>query len=184
MILVKRVTDLIELEGIRKLQEENLKRNISEWEAEQQGFVTAEYSMKFLNQMHDAGPSIIAKDGEAVVGYALVAEKSIRHFHPLLADLFNTIDKTHYRNELLKDTDYVVVGQLCVHRKYRGQGLVPSMYDYFKDSLENEFDCCITDVASNNPRSLKAHLKCGFQVIDTLKYGGLSWDIVLWNWRG
>jgi L-amino acid N-acyltransferase YncA len=38
-------------------------------------------------------------------------------------------------------------------------------------------------VAKDNPRSLKAHQKKGFQVIDSLSYGGIGWDIVLWDWN-
>jgi L-amino acid N-acyltransferase YncA len=41
----------------------------------------------------------------------------------------------------------------------------------------------ITDVAQANTRSLNAHKKSGFQVIDTLVYAGIGWDIVLWDWR-
>lgn len=182
MITVKRVTEFSELEGIKKLQQENLKINLTEEDVVTQGFVTAEYSLDFLEKMHRAGPSIIAKDNGLVVGYALVTTKSIRHEHDLLGDLFNAIDKLHYKNQLLKDARYVVVGQLCVSKNYRGMGLVPQMYRQYKTSLSDRFDYCITDVAKDNPRSLKAHLKSGFQVIDTLIYGGLGWDIVLWDW--
>ena len=117
-----------------------------------------------------------------MVGYALVALKSIRHQHDLLGDLFSAIDKLEYKNQLMKNSPYVVVGQLCVARNYRGQGLVQQMYQHFKNCLSGEFDYCLTDVAQDNPRSLKAHIKCGFQVIDTLNYGGIGWDIVLWDW--
>jgi hypothetical protein len=30
---------------------------------------------------------------------------------------------------------------------------------------------------------LKAHIKTGFQVIHSIGYGGLEWDVVLWDWR-
>jgi ribosomal protein S18 acetylase RimI-like enzyme len=183
MILIKRVTCFSELEGIKSLQQENLKKNLTDRETESQGFVTAEYSIEFLQTLHQAGPSIIAKDMDQVVGYALVALKSIRHQHDLLSDLFNAIDKIEYNNQALKNSKYVVVGQLCVARNYRGLGLVHQMYQQFKTSLSNEFDYCITDVARENPRSLKAHEKIGFQVIDTLEYGGLGWHIILWDWN-
>ena len=77
----------------------------------------------------------------------------------------------------------MVVGQLCIQKEYRGLGLVQQIYQYFQKSLEGEFDYCITDVAKDNPRSLKAHMKAGFTVIETLTYAGSSWDIVLWNWN-
>ena len=139
--------------------------------------------MTFLEKMHGESPSIIAKADDQVVGYALVSVKAIRHDHDLLGDLFNTIDQITYHHQLLKDSPYVVVGQLCVSKNFRGLGLVQQMYQHFKNCLSTEFDYCITDIAKNNPRSLKAHLKSGFQVIDTLQYGGMGWDIVLWDWN-
>jgi ribosomal protein S18 acetylase RimI-like enzyme len=179
---IKLVTDLSELKGIKNLQEENLRKNLSDREAEAQGFVTVEYSIEFLQTLHEESPSVIAKDGRQVVGYALVALKSIRHQHDLLADLFNCIDKIEYNKQPLRDSNYVVAGQLCVAKNYRGLGLVQKMYQHFKTSLSGEFDYCLTDIAENNPRSLKAHIKTGFQIVDTLNYGGIGWNIVLWDW--
>jgi ribosomal protein S18 acetylase RimI-like enzyme len=183
MITIKRVTDFSELEGIRKLQEDNLKRNLSGNEAETEGFVTAEYTIEFLETLHKAAPSIIAKDDDQVVGFALVATKSVRHQHELLSDLFNSIDHISFNDISLKEARYVVVGQLCVAKNYRGRGLVQQMYRQYKNSLSGEYDYCITDVAENNPRSLRVHLNSGFQVVDTIPYGGLKWNIVLWDWN-
>jgi ribosomal protein S18 acetylase RimI-like enzyme len=182
MVIIKRVSTISELEGIKQLQQDNLKANLSPGESETEGFVTAEYSMDFLQKMHQAGASIIAKDGELVVGYALVAHPSIRHEHELLDDLFNAIDQTQWQGKLLQESKYVVVGQLCVSKFYRGMGLVNRMYDYYKECLSGEFDYCLTDIVQNNQRSLKAHRKAGFQVVNTLDYGGSMWDIVLWQW--
>ena len=183
MITIKLVTEHSELEGIKKLQQENLKKNLADQEAETEGFVTAEYTMEFLERMHNEKPSVIAKDGDLIAGYALAAVKAIRYEHELLVDLFDTIDKTHYQNRLLKDSNYIVVGQLCVSKNYRGLGLVYQMYQHFRKTLAPDFDYCITDVAKNNPRSLKVHLKSGFVVIDELQYGGVGFDIVLWDWN-
>ena len=183
MIRIKLVSDFSELEGIKTLQDQNLKKNLSNADTEAEGFVTAEYSIEFLQTLHQQSPSIIAKDEALVVGYALVALKSIRYQHELLADLFDNIDKIEYKGQLLKKSNYVVVGQLCVAKNYRGVGLVQQMYQHFKTSLSEKYNYCLTDIAENNPRSLKAHLKTGFQVVDTLHYGGIQWDIVLWDWN-
>jgi ribosomal protein S18 acetylase RimI-like enzyme len=183
MIIIKAVTEYSELEGIKKLQQENLKKNLSDHEAEKEGFVTAEYTMEFLEKMHDECPSVIAKDGNLVVGYVLAAVKAIRHQHELLGNLFDSIDKILYHGHPLKDANYVVVGQLCVSKNYRGIGLPRQLYQNYKNYLSHDFDCCITDVAKNNPRSLKAHLKSGFIVVADLQYKGSGWDIVLWDWK-
>lgn len=183
MIEIKRVTIYEELTGIKALQVANLKSNLSSEEKFNEGFLTAEYSMSFLNQMHLEESSIIAKDGDAVVGYALVATQSIRHEHPLLASLFNVIDTLKINDGLFKDFNYVVVGQLCVAKRYRGQGLVQKMYNYYRESLFDKYQFCITDVNEKNIRSLKAHIKTGFNVIDQVNYGGDKWQIIAWDWR-
>jgi len=93
-MIIKRVDSITELEGIKNLQQENLKANLSDVESEAEGFVTAEYTLDFLRIMHEAEPSVIAKDGDVIAGYALVAVKSIASQHKLLDHLFSTIDET------------------------------------------------------------------------------------------
>ena len=133
--------------------------------------------------MNASSSAIIAKDGDKVVGYALVVTKDIRKGHKLIEGLFDAIDACEYNGKLLRDVNYVVVGQLCVAKEYRGQDLVQKLYGHFRDCLSIEFTYLVTDVAKANVRSLKAHKKRGFQVINELTYGGFGWDIVLWDWN-
>jgi ribosomal protein S18 acetylase RimI-like enzyme len=183
MITIKRVSSKDELNAIAELQHLNLRQNISTEEALGQGFLTAEYSMDVLEGMHAQEPAIIAMDGNTLAGYALVATKSTRNSHPLLADLFAAIDRLEYKNTPLKGLNYVVVGQLCVAREFRGQGLVSKLYNQFRDSLAGNYIYCVTDVATTNQRSLNAHSKAGFTVINHTEYAGVGWEVVLWNWR-
>lgn len=183
MIEITRVSSPSDIIGIRDLQALNLKQNISAEEAIDKGFLTAAFTIEYLQEMNVASPSIIAKVGEKVVGYALVATKAIRNGHDLLEDLFDAIDQSEYKGKLLKDVNYVVVGQLCVAKEYRGQDLVQKLYGHFRDCLSKEFTYLVTDIVQANTRSLKAHKKRGFQVINELIYGGFKWDIVLWDWK-
>jgi ribosomal protein S18 acetylase RimI-like enzyme len=182
-IEIKLVETEAELQGIRDLQEVNLPKNLSVEEASREGFVTASYTLDFLRVMHRAHPSVIAKEGEAVVGYALVATQAVRQHHDLLNGLFNEIDAIIYRGRPIKERNYVVVGQLCVGKGYRAMGLAKSMYDHFRACLSDQFDSCLTDVVQSNVRSLRAHEKTGFQVVGTLEYGGVGWDVVMWDWK-
>ena len=178
-----RVSSPIEIIGIRDLQALNLKQNITTEEAIDQGFLTAAYTIEYLQEMNSTSPSIIAKNGDKVVGYALVVTKDNRKGHGLVESLFDAIDECEYNGKLLRDVNYVVVGQLCVAKEYRGQDLVQKLYGHFRDCLSNKFTYLVTDVAHANVRSLKAHKKRGFQVINELMYGGFGWDIVLWDWN-
>lgn len=176
--LAKTSEELIE---VIALQQANLRKNISKNEAETQGFLMAEYDLDFLEMLHKNSPGILAKDGEKVVGYSLVALPETAGHHPLLADLVENIERCLYNGKSV--TNYAIVAQLCVSKDYRGQDLVQKLYGGFQEHYASRFDFCVTDVAQANARSLKAHQKRGFQVIDTLSYGGIGWDIVLWDWN-
>ena len=183
MIEIVHVSSDVELDGIRLLQRENLRKLIGETEAGKEGFLTAEYPLETLQQMHQFQASIIAKDGDKIAGYVIVTTKDSYGQHPLLDSLFDSIDALNYNGDSLKNINYILVGQLCVGKAYRGIGLVQKMYTYYQQCLSKEYQYLITDVAQENPRSIKAHLKTGFNIIHTIEYGGIGWDIVLWDWR-
>ena len=179
MLQIKLVSIDNEIPQIKSLQEKNLRQHLTNKEAAEQGFLTASYSLEYLKEMNAAFPSVIAKDGELVVGYAMITTHAVRDGHDLLKDLFNNIDRCRFEGRLLRDASYVVVGQLCVAKEYRGLNLVSKMYDFFADAVRDRYDYIATDVDCDNHRSLKAHAKAGFQVIDSLVYGGKKWDIVI-----
>jgi GNAT superfamily N-acetyltransferase len=183
-ITICRVSIPEELEGIKALQTRNLKSVLDPEEISGQGFVTASYSPALLQQMHEAEPSVIAKAGDQVVGYALASTRSIYGSHPLLDDLFDQADRHMYRGRLLKESNYIIMGQICVDKSYRGKGLVQAMYARFREEMSGSYEYCICDIDRGNPRSLKAHLKTGFRIIGSLSFGGSIWDLVLWDWHG
>ena len=172
-----------DLEGIRLLQQQNLKHLLPREEALREGFTTAVYTLDFLQEMHGLHPSVVARSEGQVVGYALVAFPELRHGHPLLDDLFGKLDAIRFGGRLLCNSHYVVVGQLCVGKDFRGMGLVQAMYGLFREGLSDRFEYCACDVDRENQRSLKAHLRTGFEVVDALEYGGALWDVMVWDWR-
>lgn len=184
MVQIKRVDTEEEIVGIKDLQMRNHKSILSQEEMSSQGFVTAEYSIDFLKKMNEAEPSVIAVDAQGqVVGYAIASPKSIMGYHSFLDELFIAADELNIQGIEGKNLNYILVGQLCVAKSHRGQGLVKAMYDYFRHILSPKYDCVITDVDIKNPRSLKAHLKAGYQIVETKTYGGLSWNVVFQDWR-
>lgn len=181
MITLQLVKSQEEMKGVLALQQANLRNNITQEEAETQGFLMAEYDLDFLELLNQKSPGIIAKDGEKVVGYSLVALPETARQHPLLADLVQNIERCIFDGNPVEN--YAIVAQLCVSKEYRGQDLVQKLYGSFREHYANRYTYCVTDVAQANHRSLKAHQKRGFQVIDTLEYGGIGWNIVLWDWN-
>ena len=73
MLSATTVTSEKELTKILQLQEKYLVSNITDsGELKSQGFLTVQHTHELLQQMHSLAPSIIIKDGDEVVAYALV----------------------------------------------------------------------------------------------------------------
>lgn len=183
MPVIKLVETTDELIRLKKLQTSNLRKLIGEEVAMKEGFVTSEYSLELLQAMHEIHPSIIAKEGDEVVGYVIVTNKEVYGAHPELDHLFNTLDKISYEGNLLKNSTYILVGQLCVGLGYRGLGLVYKMYNYYKEILSHRYTYLVTDISQDNKRSIKAHQNTGFETIGVIEQVGTGWNIVLWNWN-
>jgi hypothetical protein len=173
----KRASTIDELEQIRTLQLQNSSQNISSEEKLQEGFVTVQHSVALLKQMNSACAHIIAKDNDIVVGFALVMLSSFSNEIEVLIPMFERIDEL-----VPKDNTYVVMGQICVDKNYRKQGIFRGLYHFYKEELHHEFDFLITEIAVINLRSMQAHEAVGFKIIDTYQEDGIVWNIMLWDW--
>ncbi|SHG64482.1 Acetyltransferase (GNAT) family protein [Flavobacterium micromati] len=176
-ILYKRATTLDELDQIRKLQLQNSPQCINAVEKLQEGFVTVQHSVALLEQMNFACAHIIAKDNDSVIGFALVMLSSFRNEIKLLIPMFEKIDEL-----VPKRKTYVVMGQICIAKNYRKQGLFRALYHFYKSELEDQFDFLVTEVDATNVRSLQAHEAVGFKIIDSYEEDGIVWNIVSWDW--
>ena len=173
-----------DVRGILALQQKNLKKNLTSEQIKSQGFLTVEHKFSVLKAMNDAHPSVIVKDGDMVVAYCLAMLPQFRNDVPELIALFDTIDKIDYESQTLKDFKYVVMGQVCVGEGYRGMGFFDGMYQKLREELSAKFELCVTDISTNNSRSLKAHARVGFIPVKDFHDAilGEVWRVVVWNW--
>lgn len=166
---------------ILDLQKRNLKKYLSDVEKESQGFVTAEHTFEQLKKINDAEPCVIITDNDQVVAYAIAMLESAANEMPVFDDLFSTVASLTYKNRPMTTYKYIFVGQLCIDKNYRGQGLVEKLYAFYKEELKAKYDFAVTDISEHNPRSLKAHQKSGFEVIHTFydSFTDSNWNIVV-----
>ena len=127
-------TDL-QLQEILQLQKENLPANISQTEADAEGFVTVHHDFQLLKKMNHPHQHVIAKDGKKVVGYALVMLREWENEIPVLVPMFSQINSTAYNNRLLEKASYFIMGQICIAKGYRGKGIFQGLYQEMKNQL-------------------------------------------------
>jgi ribosomal protein S18 acetylase RimI-like enzyme len=183
MLVYKRVSEENELKAILALQQLNLKENIPAEEKEDEGFLTLSHSLNVLKLMHVQMPSIIAKDNDQLAGYALVMTADCRNLVPDLESMFTVFDTLNYLDRPLSEWRYYVMGQICVARKYRGQGVFDGLYNKHKELMQNNYDLLITEISRSNQRSLKAHERVGFKTIHTHKDELDDWLVVAWDFK-
>ena len=75
------------------------------------------------------------------------------------------------------------MGQVCIDKAYRGQGVFRGLYQKMKVELHKKYDLLITEVAANNPRSLRAHNAIGFKDLLIYQSGAIDWHLIYWNWE-
>ncbi|MEM1216631.1 MAG: GNAT family N-acetyltransferase [Bacteroidota bacterium] len=170
-----------ELPLILALQRQNLARAISPAEALAQGFVTVEHDLALLTAMNCPHAHTIATAADGLAGYALTMTADFRDRIPVLDPLFSRLDQLEWRGHTVGDLSYVVMGQVCVAKKYRGRGVFTDLYRTMAARMGPYFEVIITEISERNTRSLRAHAKVGFA--DIHRYTdpqGERWVVVGW----
>lgn len=181
-ITLSTADSLGELQQILELQAKNHFSVVGPDKSVSDGFVTVRHTPALLEKMNEACRHIIAKDGNRVVGYALVMLQQFQEFIPELKPMFALLDQLYFKEKPLTSYTYYVMGQICIDEHYRGKGLFDQLYAKHKERYAGPFDLCVTEVATRNTRSMKAHYRVGFQPIHTFKDEWDEWRIVVWDW--
>jgi hypothetical protein len=179
---VKAIQDLAQ---IIELQAQNLPVNLDQETQRSQGFVTVKHDPGVLLRMNLDKPSVIARSGDELAGYALVMPRSFAQDVPVLQPMFALLDTLSWRDMLLSTHPrWFVMGQVCVAESFRGQGVFDGMYLKMKELYQNEYDFVITEIALRNTRSMRAHERVGFKTFH--KYddpqSSEKWAVVVWDW--
>lgn len=178
----KLLTSRDELLQVAALSKKNLRTTLDKSESEKEGFVTWEYTVELLEAIHRLAPSVIVKNGDDVVAYALVTLKEAGPFHKDLTNMIHHLNDIEYKGKPLSAYRYYVMGQICVKKDFRGKGLVDAMYRFHREVYQKEFDLLITEISTSNIRSMKAHEKNGFKTICVYTDALDQWNVVVWDW--
>ncbi|NAY91948.1 GNAT family N-acetyltransferase [Muricauda sp. JGD-17] len=174
MIIYKQVSSQKELQQILELQRKNLKNVLSVSEREVDGFLTVEHTMDILQEMNDECAHIIAMEGGRLVGYALCMHPKFADSIAVLRPMYEEISRAIGGKD-----NYMVMGQVCVDKNYRGKGVFRNLYATMHNKLPPGFDTIITEVDGKNKRSLFAHFSVGFETLRIYHSEGREWHLII-----
>jgi len=144
----------------------------------QDGFVTVQHDLGILQAMHRIAPSVVAWDEHGqVVAYALTMPRETRALVPVLEPMFQLLEGMSLTGS------WYVMGQVAVAPSQRGTGVFDALYSEHKLRYQDQFDEIITEVATRNPRSLRAHQRVGFRTIKAYRDETDEWALIAWNWE-
>ncbi|WP_046287381.1 GNAT family N-acetyltransferase [Zobellia galactanivorans] len=162
-----------ELKQILALQERNLASKVSSPEKEKEGFVTVAHTFDTLKAMNNTCPHIIAKLEHAVIGYALCMHPRFSDAIEVLKPMFDEIEGI-----LPPEENYIVMGQICIDKDFRRQGVFRKLYETMQAKTKKDFSSIITEIDAVNTRSLQAHFAVGFKELHSYTSGAREWKIV------
>jgi ribosomal protein S18 acetylase RimI-like enzyme len=183
MLTAKLVTEDKELDQMAALSRANLVTLLDPETKAKEGFVTWVYTPEVLRALHAVVPSVIVTDGDTLAGYAITLTDDCEAVYPVMGSTMAHLKKIDYEGRRLSDYRIYLMGQICVAELYRGQGVVDRLYAFHRAHFSDRYDLLVTEISQANPRSLKAHTKAGFRVVDSYPDNGSMWDVVLWDWR-
>lgn len=146
-----------------------------------QGFVTVVHSVDVLERMHALAPSVVVRDGDALAGYALVMLQEHAPLVPVLATMFTNLRTLSFRSRPLAEMRWYVMGQVCVAESHRGRGVFDALYAGHARCYGHVYDLVVTEAATRNTRSLRAHARVGFETIDTYRDEVDEWAVIAWS---
>lgn len=167
-----------DLDGILRLQRANLEETVGPDEAARDGFVTVVHRRAILERMHAIAPSIVARAGGEVVGYALAMPLECAPLVPILEPMFGQFEALEHQGRPLLSHRVYVMGQVCVARAHRGTGVFDALYAGHRKHYAGRYDLLVTEVAVRNARSLVAHHRVGFIAVGRYTGGNEDWEVV------
>lgn len=166
---------------ILELQRINLPANIDQEEMDKEGFVTLKHTLVLLEELNHPYPHIIAKSDNVVIGYTLITTRDKVPQMPLLQKTIDELSNLTYQGSAILDTKFFIMAQVCIDKSRRGQGIFTGLYNELRAQMTPHFDLIITEIATHNHRSIRAHEKIGFETLKVHKEGEALWSIVGWK---
>jgi len=170
-------------EEIIALQQRNLEEVLTPKIIEQEGFVTVEHSLSLLEQMNEPYPHVVARYQDKIIGYVLIMLPQLQETIPILIPMFEKIEQSYFEEKAVKDYRYFVMGQVCIDKDFRRQGVFDGLYSQLREQMKSDFDLIVTEVATRNRRSIKAHQRVGFEDLLSYAANGEQWKLIVWKMK-
>jgi len=136
------------------------------------GFVTTSFTKEQLSYAIQEEQSIfIAIDDNKVIAYIMTASWQYRQSWDMFAHMIKGLKDITYLNKTLDINNSYQNGPICIHKDYRGSGLLEKLFNFSLDFMQDKYPILVSFVNKTNTRSYQAlKRKLGFVLIKEFNY--------------
>jgi len=157
---------------IYALQEENLVSNLAP-DARADGFVTTPFSLELMGELRADDRFLVARDDKTgeLAGYVFMGSWAFCARWPAFRVAIGRFPLRWGEKEIEVERTFQY-GPVCVASRFRGQGVLPMLFEGVKREMRDEFKVGTTWINAANGRSMKAHVaKLGLVPLDEFELG-------------
>jgi hypothetical protein len=175
------VAKLIDIEGVLDLQKLHLVSNLTE-EEKKFGFVTTPFSVEQLVYViHNEG-LFIAKDDNKIIAYVFAESWNFFSQYPIFEYMIGLFPKLSFLDFEINSTSSFQYGPICIDKKYRGKGLINSLFEFMRIHVVKKYPLSLTFINKTNIPSFKAHTeKLKWAVIGDFEFNDNNYYILAYD---
>lgn len=172
-----------DIDGVLRLQERYLFRNLNETEREQ-GFVTTPFTVSQIEDIILQNGLFIAIDEHnSIVAYAFAGPWTYFKQWEIFNVMIARFPELSFNSQAITLENSFQYGPVCIDENYRGKGILNLIFEAMRIAFVKSFPISITFINSANVISEKAHTrKLGWEIIDHFEFNsntyiGLAFDM-------
>lgn len=137
------------------------------------GFVSTPFTLELLQELQNPDTFFVARAADgALAGYVFVGSWAFCARWPAFQVALERFP-LRWNDQPLKAEDTFQYGPVCVARAFRGQGVLPLLFERVKSEMRSRFEVGTTWINMANGRSLRAHVeKLGLVPLDEFAFDG------------
>ncbi|MBG6063054.1 hypothetical protein IWX83_002862 [Flavobacterium sp. CG_9.1] len=182
-IITFQIAKISDIEGVLALQDLYLVTNLSE-EEKAFGFVTTPFTVQQLTEVIQKEELFLAKDNNKIIGYIFAGSWEFFNQWPIFNYMNSLFPKLTFLDFKITTTNSFQYGPVCIHKDYRGKGLITSLFELMRINLSQKYPLSLTFINKINIPSTKAHTeKLKWTIIGDFQFNTNDYYILAYDMK-
>ena len=175
------IAKMSDINGVLALQDLYLVANLSEQE-KASGFVTTPFTIQQLTEVIQKEELFITKDNNKIIAYIFAGSWDFFQQWPIFKYMSSLLPQLTFLDFKITTTNTFQYGPICIHKEYRGKGLIKPLFEYMRAHMVQKYPLSLTFINKINIRSAKAHTeKLKWTVIGDFQFNNNEYFILAYD---